>query len=322
MTASLCEQKWPNIKVNSRIESINYHPPRPATTHFVDGVNGVQLALDVWPASGHTKRAVLMVHGLASNARLWDGVAKHLYGLGHLVATLDQRGHGRSDKPDGLYDFPTVCGDLVHVINYLSTIDDRWKKPIVIGQSWGADVALELACLSPLSVTGVACIDGGISDLADHFPQWESCKAALRPPHLIGRPVAELQETLRRHHYEWSEDGIRAVMANFEVRDDLTVAPWLTFDHHLDILHSLWAYKPSARHSLITVPVLFMPAQSGKDARPVSGRLSKSAAVAIAAERVERSRVHWFLDSGHDVHVERPKEVAEVLHEAAATFFV
>ena len=42
------------------------------------------------------RRAYLLVHGLASNARLWDGVARRLAGAGHAVAAVDLRGHGRS----------------------------------------------------------------------------------------------------------------------------------------------------------------------------------------------------------------------------------
>jgi len=47
----------------------------------------------------------VLVHGLASNARLWDGVARRLAGAGHSSAAVDLRGHGRSDKPD------TGCAD-------------------------------------------------------------------------------------------------------------------------------------------------------------------------------------------------------------------
>ena len=35
----------------------------------------------------------VLVHGLASNLRLWDGVAESLHARGHTVVALDQRGH-------------------------------------------------------------------------------------------------------------------------------------------------------------------------------------------------------------------------------------
>ena len=42
---------------------------------------------------------MLLVHGLASNARLWDGVMDHLPGV-HSVA-VDARGHGASPDSAG-----------------------------------------------------------------------------------------------------------------------------------------------------------------------------------------------------------------------------
>ena len=38
----------------------------------------------------------VLVHGLASNLRRWDGVAERLQEHGHTVVAVDQRGHGRS----------------------------------------------------------------------------------------------------------------------------------------------------------------------------------------------------------------------------------
>ena len=37
----------------------------------------------------------VLVHGLASNARTWDGVAAELTASGHPVVSIDQRGHGQ-----------------------------------------------------------------------------------------------------------------------------------------------------------------------------------------------------------------------------------
>lgn len=68
---------------------------------------------------------VLLVHGLASNCRLWDGAASHLAGLGHDVIALDLRGHGRSDKPDHGYSVPEVARDVVDIIEILSATTHR-----------------------------------------------------------------------------------------------------------------------------------------------------------------------------------------------------
>ena len=42
---------------------------------------------------------ILLLHGLASAARIWDFVAPLLAEHGYVVTALDQRGHGESEKP-------------------------------------------------------------------------------------------------------------------------------------------------------------------------------------------------------------------------------
>lgn len=306
-------------------------PPAPAWTTTIEGSGGVSIVLDVWPAAQGAGRGFILVHGLASNARLWDGVATELSRLGHPVAALDLRGHGRSGKPDGPYDFATVSDDLVHVLEHLSSSGPGWEEPVAAGQSWGADVVLELACREPSRLAGVACVDGAISDLADRFPDWESCKVALRPPRLAGTPASELESRIRRSHPHWPEAGIQGVLANFELRADGTIAPWLSLEHHLEILHALWAYQPAARHREVSLPVLLMPAEAPAESGAANSGASegignppaspKRAAVAAALERLSRAEVRWFSPASHDVHAEHPGQVASVLDEAARTLF-
>src|SRR5262249_35265586 len=121
----------------------------------------------------------VLVHGLASNLRLWDGVAEHLQARGHTVVALDQRGHGRSDAPDSGYDMDTVVADLQAVIQARGL-----ARPIVVGQSWGGNVVLEYGWRHARAVRGVVCVDGGVIELAERFPSWDACQAALSPPRL------------------------------------------------------------------------------------------------------------------------------------------
>ena len=157
---------------------------------------GVELAVDLWPAAGRSRdvaggasdvagrgdstgepTSFLLVHGLASNARMWDGVAERLSEAGHPVATVDLRGHGRSAKPDAGYDVATVADDLATLIERLG-----FDRPIAAGQSWGGNVVLELSARHPESVRAIACVDGGWLDLQAAFPDWDACRTALAPP--------------------------------------------------------------------------------------------------------------------------------------------
>lgn len=247
----------------------------------------------------------LLVHGLASNARLWDGVGAHLAAAGERAVAVDQRGHGRSSKPDEGYDTPTVADDLAPLLDELG-----WDRAHVVGQSWGGNVAVEFAHRHPSRVATVTGVDGGSIRLADQWPRWEDCAEALAPPPLLGRPVTEIESWLADMAADWPEEGRAGTMANFEVRDDATIAPWLTFDRHLAVLRGLWEHDPFERFPTLDRPLLLVgagpdePLDAAQTAR--TERLEAAAAMAGGASL-------WFRPAHHDVHAQRPAEVADAL---------
>lgn len=280
-------------------------------TTRVPGTDGVTLAADRWVPGAVGGPPFLLVHGLASNARLWDGVADRLVALGHPVVAVDLRGHGRSSKPDGPYDVPTVADDLAAVIERLG-ID----RPIAVGQSWGGNVVLELAARHPGSVRGVACVDGGWLEPSREFADWDACLAALAPPRLAGRRLEEVERYLRTSHAGWPEGGIRGFIANFDVRPDGTIVPWLTYEHHIDVLRGMWEHHPSALYRGLEVPVLLVPADTGQAAWTERKREAVDHAVAA----IPRARVRWF-EGDHDIHAQHPDELGDVLHETTSDGF-
>ena len=286
--------------------------PGPSTidgmyTEWVVVAEGVELAVDVSMPDSVTGVPCLLLHGLASNARMWDGVVEHLVERGHPAFAVDLRGHGRSSKPDGPYDVPAVARDVANLIDRM-----RLERPIVAGQSWGGNVVIELAAAHPGLAGGVACVDGGWLEPAREFPDWDACRAALAPPHLVGRRFDEIEGHIRSAHPDWPESGVRGVLANFERRPDGTIAPWLTFDRHIAVLRGLWEHRPLDRYPAIEAPVLLMPVDSGDPDRTRHKREDVDA----AARRIPRATVHWF-QGDHDIHAQHPDEVADVLLELA-----
>ena len=250
----------------------------------------------------------VLVHGLASNARMWDGVAAQLAAAGHPVISVDQRGHGQSGKPDDGYDFTTIVNDLVVLIGELG-----FHRPVVVGQSWGGNVVLELAATHPELPGAVVAVDGGFIELRTRFDNWDDCKAVLTPPQLIGTPAASMERWMRDGNADWPETGIIGSLANFEVRADGTIAPWLTLDRHLAILEALYLHEPSTRYALITVPTLLVPADSGDVAWTNDKRIAVDDAIAL----LPNGRAHWFSPAHHDIHAQHPVRLAEVLAEFA-----
>jgi pimeloyl-ACP methyl ester carboxylesterase len=255
----------------------------------------------------------VLVHGLASNARLWDGVAEQLHAAGHTVIAIDQRGHGRSDAPDLGYDLDTAVADLLALIGTLEL-----ERPVLAGQSWGGNVVLELGWRHPDAVRGIACVDGGVIELAQAYPSWDDCLAALTPPALDHLTLAELEARIRRSVPHFSDRAVAAYLHCFRTRADGTIEPRLQRGRHLSILRSLWEHRPSTRWATLKTPTMLLLADSGDASR--TSRKRSAEAAALAAGGAIRSV--WFSPGHHDLHLESPERVAELfLHALRERFF-
>jgi pimeloyl-ACP methyl ester carboxylesterase len=275
-------------------------------------VRGIELAVREWPGDGIP---FLLVHGLASNARTWDHVAAYLNERGHRVAAVDQRGHGLSDKPDDGYSFEETTADLRELVQQL-----EMERPVLAGQSWGGNVVLQYGAQWPETVRGLVLVDGGFIDLAaDPDATWEQIAIDLNPPHLIGTPRDQMLERMRGYHDDWAEETLEMAMANFETLEDGTIRPWLTLDRHMQIVRALWEQRPSELYPYVLVPTMIAVADAGMNERR---RARRAAEVAAAEAGLPNGRVHHFIDSHHDIHMERPAELAQWMLEGLEDGFL
>ena len=263
--------------------------------------SGTQLS--VRTRHGEQQPAFLFVHGLASNARLWDGVADRLAEAGIPSIAVDQRGHGLSQQVDSGYDFVTLAQDLVDVVQKAD------RGPVIaVGQSWGANVVVELAARYPRHVAGVGLIDGGFLRLADDFPTWEAARKALAPPILNGVRLEDMRHGMRSRLEDFDEAAIEAQLANFAVTDAGTVRARLKRHNHFAILEHLWAHDPDAAARTVAAPILVIAVDSGSSTKAV--RVDEFAAAGDA-------EVRW-MEGHHDIHAQQPDLVAATLTDWAA----
>lgn len=263
-------------------------------------------------------RAFLLVHGLASNARMWDGVGRRLAAAGHPVVAVDQRGHGRSEQPPAGYTTERCAADLAAVCEVLGFTGDR--APVAAGQSWGGNVVLTLAARYG-GVTALALVDGGWLRLGARFPTFERCWQALEPPHFDEVSMTDLVAAVARSHPDWPPEGRAGLLANFLERPDGTVRARLGREHHRSILRSLWAGDPRRLYPLVDVPVLLVPAVTvGSDDQPggASTTAAKRAEVAEALARLPRAEVVEYVGAHHDLHAQHPDRLARDLISLAA----
>ena len=115
-------------------------------------VNKIDIQVAIWKGNG---KNVFCVHGISSNCRVWDNIAKNL-APEHTVYAIDLRGRGRSDKPLKGYSMKIHCKDIQEVIDKLNI------KPVVfMGHSLGAYIGIVFTALYPEYVKKLILFDGG-----------------------------------------------------------------------------------------------------------------------------------------------------------------
>ena len=259
--------------------------------------SGLRLALRRADGTTEGRPPYLLVHGLASNARVWDGVTEALAAAGREVVAVDLRGHGRSDAPADGYDTATAATDVAALCQVLGW--EGARAPVVAGQSWGGNVVLTLAARHG-SARAIALVDGGWLHLRPRFATFEQCWSVLAPPRFDGLRYADLASRIRAGHADWPEAGVEGTLANLVELPDGGVRARLDREHHRSIVHSLWADDPHELYPLVQVPTLLMPASGppGPDALQAFLRA------------VPQARVSWYAGADHDLHAQHPHRVA------------
>lgn len=270
----------------------------PAERIDVAGAGGVRLAVRVHDAPSTTAPGLLLHHGLASSQRIWDLMLPRLTRRFRVV-TYDARGHGLSAKPSSGYGFDPIVADARAVIRAAGL-----RRPIVVGHSWGATMALELAARHPRAVGGAVLVDGGISALRGEM-DWATVKQRLAPPHLTGMPVEEFRRMIRTFLGDAVQITPRVeeiVLSVMSVDRDGRIKPRLSRANHFRILRAIWLHDADASLARLSVPTLAIVAGGGGDAA-WDERKRRS------ADRTARSgapvRITW-MHGIHDLPLQHP----------------
>ena len=268
--------------------------------------DGVRLHARDWGGSG---QAVVLLHGLASNARIWDGVASRLAGAGLRVVALDQRGHGASEQPGSGYDFATLGRDLSAALAALGI-----ERPVLAGHSWGANVALQFAADRPGALAGLALVDGALLGVAEWAgPTLDEARRRLAPPR-FAVPLADWLARAGRFDavgsggQPWVRDYLRA---GVDVDDQGVARSRFQFDNHMQVVDALYGQRPPDLYPLVACPVLLCPAADPAD--DATHAQAKRGAAVRASGLLPSATLTWFEDTMHDIPLQRPAELAAEL---------
>jgi pimeloyl-ACP methyl ester carboxylesterase len=260
---------------------------------------------------------LVLLHGLGASADTWRLLAEHLYNQ-YLLIAFDLRGHGQSDHPESGYDLETVAEDVIRGMAELGL-----GQVALVGHGWGARVALVLAAKHPALISHLVLVDCPLVEprhwpgmtrerfirdkaLADTYNSWENYIQAM---------YAEMSPF-------WSPKIEEIVSAYVRRLPDGRVEERLRPDQQRQIRESLWEDRALSYYSKLACPVLLIPAA----AEPQPGdelpeRLenadefasAKGYMAAQVARAIQRCKVHWMTDTSHDIQLQRPQALADLI---------
>lgn len=168
--------------------------------------------LSVWYTDQGQGPPLILVHGgLATGEIMWNRRVVDDLARTYRVLIPDSRGHGRTDNPAGTLGYDQMADDVVAFAQALD-ID----RPLVLGYSDGAQVALELGLRHP--GFPLAMVIGGVVT-----GQSEAYRQTLRElgfpepgkvdPAQVERAMGSFYETIRTaHHHARGDDGLRVYL--------------------------------------------------------------------------------------------------------------
>ena len=240
---------------------------------------------------------MFLLHGLSSNARFWTRFAGRF--PRRRVIALDQRSHGLSDPAQGSDTTATFVADAAFAI-----VRAVAGPALVVGHSWGAAVALELAAAHPERCAALAFVDGPAWPLAEVL-SWEDFAARAQPPlprHAdLPAAVAAARASLAG---AWDEDLVDFVRAGHREEEGALVLP-LSAEVRRAILRDMHAARQDLRWPEVRVPALaaFATRKSALMLEATKRAVDKLVRVA------PNVTVRWY-ESPHDIPLFVPDELA------------
>jgi pimeloyl-ACP methyl ester carboxylesterase len=257
--------------------------------------------LDWGPAGAD--RLILLLHGVAGNAHIWDATAHRLQrilaGAARIVA-LDGRDGGLTDHPPSGYGPADLAADLVSVHDALGG-----RELTLVGHSRGGWLAAYFAALHAGRVSRLVLVDPARLSFAtdaasDRF--FKRVREGLGP--FPSRAAALDWGRAEDPDGDWNPDRERGFLANYREREDGSLVGHLP-PHAVDQLRRPAADDPvGPLLARISCPTLLMVGTRQAPER-VSDKL-------VYAERIPRCEVRRF-DASHFIHTDQPDLAARAI---------
>ena len=269
-------------------------------------VRGLRVRYLDWGGDGPP---VLALHGLASSAHWYDLVVPLLRERYHIVAP-DQRGHGQTTQAPGGYDWRSLSSDAVGLMDRLGI-----SRAVVMGHSWGANVAVNVAAEFPDRVDSLVLIDGGFfAPRLGVASTWEQFSARLAPRTVSGTRDEYLERARAQLSMCWSPDVERIVqtMVYEDVHGEMQDI--LRPENQAQVIRAMWD-EPAAADTWprIACRTLIVPAGPPGDRANTELAAMRRQMVEAAAQTIRDVEVRWVPETIHDIGYHKPAELADII---------
>ena len=242
---------------------------------------------------GGVGRPLIFIHGWSMAAPVWQRQIYHFSNSGYEVAAIDLRGHGKSLK-DGPYTISQFAYDLKNFIH-----DRGYEKPVLVGWSMGAMVALEFVIKHPSKAAGI-CLVGGMPRFTE---------ADDYTPGLPLKDVKGMKLKLKRD-FERTIGEFRGAISNGLSESDKEI-----------LMHSTYPELKASKACLVELMEADLREGLGKIKLPTllihgdKDRVSYSAASEYMLERIPGASLSLIKDAGHVPFLSHQDEFNEALEE-------
>ena len=207
------------------------------------------------------------------------------------------------------YDWPTLASDAMGLLDHLGL-----SAAAVVGHSWGANVALNVAALHPDRVTALVMVDGGFFGRRIRGGStWEEFSQRLSPRDVSGTRAQFLERMRGQLSVCWNPDVERIVQTMVIEGDDGQMQDILRPENHAQVLRAMWDHPASETWPRVTVPSLLVPAGPTADRRDSGFAEMRREMVDAAASAIPNVEVRWVPETIHDIGYHKPAELADVI---------
>ena len=258
------------------------------------------------PAAAQPGQPIVLLHCYACSLRWWDKLAPLLERT-HRVIRIDLLGFGGSEKPESGYEIPNQAKLVAEAMNQLGV-----QGALVAGHSMGGAVATSLAEQASQLVDRVILIDSG--------PDLENYGSLPLLPRIGYVPV--IGQAMWRITPSFAiKDGFQDAFApDFDLESGFD-DPDQVIEDYRAMTYTSFEEARAARgdyteesplHNRLTRAAVPLLAMLGSEDQIVDPEKAADAYRTVPGAQVEIIR-----GAGHAPQIEKPEQVAELLHEFA-----